>query len=255
MSVDMANFIKPKMVRIIHQKPQKSMTIKMVHLPKGRFMMGEGSEQREVIIDYEFEMGKYPVTFDEYDMYCEDENKEKPSDRGWGRGKRPVINVSWHDAVAYCKWLSEKSNQNYRLPSEIEWEYACRAGTTTKWSFGDDEKELKKYAWYNDNSNGSTHEVGLKESNDWKLHDMHGNVFEWCEDWYDKDEDRKVLRGGSWNLNSFITRSSSRNRLIPTLRGSLVGFRLLRTLPEILARFNLWGFYFFPFEKSLAETR
>jgi formylglycine-generating enzyme required for sulfatase activity len=176
-------------------------------------------------------MGKYPVTFDEYDMYCEDENKEKPSDRGWGRGKRPVINVSWHDAVAYCKWLSEKSNQNYRLPSEIEWEYACRAGTTTKWSFGDDEKELKKYAWYNDNSNGSTHEVGLKESNDWKLHDMHGNVFEWCEDWYDKDEDSKVLRGGSWLYYSSLARSTYRFGFDPSIRSDDVGFRLLRTLP------------------------
>ena len=94
----MAKFIKPQMVKIIHQTPHKSITIEMVHLPKGRFMMGEGSEQREVIVDYEFEIGKYPVTFEEYDMFCEDTNKEKPSAEGWGRDRRPVINVSWHDA-------------------------------------------------------------------------------------------------------------------------------------------------------------
>ena len=116
----MAEFIEPEMVNIIHQKTQKSMTISMVHLPKGKFMFGEGSSAREVTIDYEFEIRKFPVTFEEYDMYCEDANVEKPSDEAWGRGRRPVINVSWYDAVAFCEWLRVKSGQNYRLPTEKE---------------------------------------------------------------------------------------------------------------------------------------
>ena len=235
----MQKFIESEMVKIIHQKAEITMTIEMVHLPKGRFMMGEGSGQREVVIDYEFEMGKYPVTFDEYDMFCEDTKREKSHDEGWGRGRRPAINVSWHDAVAFCEWLSEKSNQNYRLPTETEWEYACRAGTTTKWSFGDDEKELDKYAWYDNNSYdlGEEHKdyginiVGEKLSNPWGLFDIHGNVFEWCEDWYDNKEDRKVLRGGSWSNIPRNARSSYRNRYSPSVRSSVVGFRLLRTLP------------------------
>ena len=227
----MSNFIEPEMVRIIHQKPEKSMSIQMVHLPKGEFMFEESYTQKKVVIDYEFEMGKYPVTFDEYDAYCEDKNKEKPDDEGWGRGKRPIINVSWNDAVAYCEWLSSKSNQHYRLPTEKEWEYACRAGTETKWSFGDYEEELDKYVWYKDNSNGTTHLVGEKLSNPWGLYDMHGNVWEWCEDWYDKDKYGKVVRGGSWYYSAFNTRCSVRNMGTPTDWVNYRGFRILRTLP------------------------
>jgi len=230
MSVDMQNFIEPEMVKIIHQKPEKTMTIEMVHLPKGRFMMGEGNEQRAVVIDYEFEMGKYPVTFDEYDMFCEDTKREKPKDEGWGRGRQPVINVSWDDAVAFCEWLSEKSNQNYRLPTETEWEYACRAGSTTEWSFGDIKKELEKYAWYNDNSKGTTHIVGEKKENPWGLFDMYGNIWEWCENWYNEKKKYRVVRGGSWDNNAFVTRSAFRHVRIPTNRNNSYGFRLLRTL-------------------------
>ncbi|CAA6823768.1 MAG: Unknown protein [uncultured Sulfurovum sp.] len=235
----MLDFIEPEMVRIIHQKPEKSMSIQMVHLPKGEFMFGEGSDAEKVVMDYEFEIGKYPVTFDEYDMYCEDMGIEKPHDEGWGRGKRPVINVSWHDAVAFCKWLSEKTKENYRLPIEKEWEYACRAETETEWSFGGNEEELDKYAWYSKNpysvreehhEDYGTHVVGEKLSSKWGLYDMHGNVFEWCEDWYHKNEDTKVLRGGSWS--GFASRSHSAYRLTysPTVRSFDVGFRLLRTL-------------------------
>ena len=223
-------FIEPQMVKIIHQKLDNVMTIEMVHLPKGRFMMGEGSEQREVIIDYEFEIGKYPVTFEEYDMFCEDTNRDKPNDENWGRDRRPVINVSWYDAVAFCEWLSEKSNQNYRLPTEIEWEYACRAGTTTKWSFGDDENELDKYAWYYNNSNETTHLVGEKKPNNWGLHDMHGNVFEWCEGGQNKDYNWELIRGGSWSFQDSLSRSAyrySRKSDIPNIDG---GFRILRDI-------------------------
>jgi len=228
----MQKFIEPQMVKIIHQKPEKIITIEMVHLPKGKFKMGEGSEQREVVIDYEFEMGKYPVTFDEYDIFCEDTKRKKPKDEDWGRGKRPVINVSWDDAEAFCKWLSEKSNQNYRLPTETEWEYACRAGTTSKWSFGDDKRKLNKYAWYDKNSNGTTHVVGEKLANPWGLFDMHGNISEWCQnDHKDNYPNTKTIRGGSSNFEAIKTNSTFHGGSYPDRNYNNVGFRLLRTLP------------------------
>jgi formylglycine-generating enzyme required for sulfatase activity/Zn finger protein HypA/HybF involved in hydrogenase expression len=220
---------------------------------------GDSDEKpvHEVIFNYDFEIAKYPVTFEEYDLFCEDTGKEKPDDNGWGRGKRPVINVSWHDAKEYCKWLSEKTGENYRLPTEAEWEYACRAGTTTKWSFGDDEKELENYAWYDKNNydlgvnhpDYGTHPVGEKLPNPWGLYDMHGNVWEWCEDDYvdsydktprdgkahiDNKADSKVFRGGSWDYNANFTRSTSRDGGIPSARYDNRGFRLLRTLPSDL---------------------
>ncbi len=199
-----------------------------------------------ITFDHDFEIAKTQVTFEEYDLYCEDTEAEKPSDEGWGRGKRPVINVSWDDTQAYCKWLSKETSKEYRLPTEAEWEYACRAGTSTKWSFGDDEKELGKYAWYSENSNSKTHEVATKKENSWGLHDMHGNVREWCQDdWVDNYENTprdgtaykksknssKVLRGGSWIYNATLTRSAYRYFRSPTSRDDVDGFRLLRTLP------------------------
>ena len=241
--------IEPEMVNIIHQKPKKSMTINMVHLPQGKFIFGEGSDAREVTIDYEFEMGKFPVTVEEYMTFVEDtkthypEWLEEDSEYNLETGtddhykninqdkKAPIVGISWHDAVAFCEWLSKKSGQDYRLPTEEEWEYACRAGTTTTWSFGDDEKELDKYAWYDDNANGQAHIVGEKEPNLWGLRDMHGNVWEWCEDWYDKDEKEKVVRGGSWGNYAYGTRSAYRYWNLPTNRLIIRGFRLLRTLP------------------------
>jgi formylglycine-generating enzyme required for sulfatase activity len=196
----------------------------------------------------DYEIGKYLVTIAEYMHFAKNNEKHLPE---WkeklGRYEKmnltdnaPIIGVSWHDAVAYCKWLNEQQKEYvYRLPTEEEWEYACRAGTTTKWSFGDDEKELDKYAWYNKNSydlgekhkDYGTHVVGEKLPNPWGLFDMHGNVLEWCEDWYDKGEDAKVLRGGSWNSSSDNSRSAVRDRSNPSNRGDDVGFRLLRTLP------------------------
>ena len=239
------------MVKIIHQEFEISMTIEleMVHLPKGEFMFGEGDSKKKVIIEHEFEIGKYPVTIGEYMTFVEDtkthypEWLEKNSEYNLETGtdkyykninqnfKAPIVGASWHDAVAYCEWLSKKTNHHYRLPTEAEWEYACRAGTTSKWSFGDDEKELGKYAWYDDNSKGSAEEVGQKEPNDWKLFDMHGNVWEWCEAWYDKDENSKVLRGGSWYNDAYYTRSAYRDYRSPSNRHYNNGFRLLRTLP------------------------
>ena len=187
----------------------------------------------------DYEIGKYEVTFEEYDRYCMESGVKKPDDEGWGRGKRPVINVSWHDANAYIKWLNNKTGKNYRLPTEAEWEYATRAGTTTKWSFGDDKSDLKKYAWYDENSydlgkghkDYGTHKVGKKRANPWGLYDVHGNVWEWCSDWYSEEEKYRVLRGGSWYDYSGGSRSAYRDWYNPSNRDYDVGFRLLRTLP------------------------
>jgi len=213
------NFIKPKMVRILN-----SLSIDMVKIPNRNY-----------------EMEKYPITIAEYMHFANDvknhypEWKEKKIDYYESKNltdNAPVIGISWYDATAYCKWISEKTGDNYRLPTEKEWEYACRAGTETEWSFGDDEKELEKYAWYEKNSDSTTHLVGEKLPNKWGLYDMHGNVWEWCEDWYDKDKDRKVLRGGSWGSDAVFTRSAFRYWDDPVSRISIGGFRLLRTLPS-----------------------
>jgi sulfatase modifying factor 1 len=160
--------------------------------------------------------------------------------------------VSWNDAVAYCKKLSEKEGKTHRLPTEAEWEYACRAGTETAWSFGNDEKELGDYAWCRKNTvvegvTGSwAHRVGLKKPNAFGLYDMHGNVFEWCHDNYGEDYykqspekdptgpasgDLRVTRGGAWDLNTRTTRSAVR---IGVDGGDpfrcYFGFRLVREL-------------------------
>ena len=218
-----------------------------VYLDENSFQMGSNSSYYEKTVktttfDYDFEIGKYPITFEEYDMYCKDTGSKKPNDRGWGRGKRPVVNVSWNDANAYCKWLSKKMDKEYRLPLEAEWEYACRAGTETKWSFGDDENELSKYAWYHLNTK-KIKPVGAKLPNPWGLYDMHGNVWEWCtDDWVDSYEyisnnkknmsGNKVVRGGSWNNYAFNTQSSYRTHGALYVRYYVRGFRIIRTLPK-----------------------
>jgi formylglycine-generating enzyme required for sulfatase activity len=112
----------------------------MVELPGGTFMMGSanGFDDEKPVHEVTltpFAIGRYPVTFAEYDRYCEKKGIEKPSDQGWGRGRRPVINVSWYDVVAYCEWLSQQTGHTYRLPTEAEWEYACRAGSTGDFCF------------------------------------------------------------------------------------------------------------------------
>jgi len=241
----MAQFIKPQMVRI-----NNSLSIDMLLIKKGSFIMGEGSTTKEVTIDYEFELGKYPIIIAEYMHFAKDTKSHYPewleegssyhietgSDDYYKKmdlsDNAPIIGISWHDAKAYCKWLSEKSGKAYRLPTEAEWEYAARAGTTTQWSFGDDEKELDKYAWYSKNSESKTHPVGGKLPNPWGLYDMQGNVWEWCEDWYDKDKDTKVLRGGSWLDDVYDSRCAFRYGYDPASRSSRVGFRLLRALPS-----------------------
>jgi formylglycine-generating enzyme required for sulfatase activity len=140
--------------------------------------------------------------------------------------KRPVERVSWQDAAEFCRKLSEKTKRGVRLPTEAEWEFACRAGTTTERSHGDDLAKLGEYAWYNENSDRETHPVGQKKPNPWGLYDMYGNVWEWVADWHSDDyyssspsEDptgpekgsHRVLRGGAWRYVEHFCRSAARN--------------------------------------------
>jgi len=161
----------------------------------------------------------------------------------------PAVYVNWDEAVAYCKKLSKQEGNRYRLPTEAEWEYACRAGTETRWSFGDDEKELGDYAWYDENATDIgeeyAHQVGLKKANAFGLYDMHGNVWEWCSDYYGADYYKqspeknplgptsgssRVLRGGSWLNITRLTRSAFRFRYAADFRDFSGGFRLVREL-------------------------
>ncbi len=154
----------------------------------------------------------------------------------------PVVQVSWSDASAFCEWLSRKEGKTYRLPTEAEWEYACRAGSTTKWSFGNEEPELGEYAWYADGTQGGTRPVCQKKPNAFGLYDMHGNVWQWSADWYDEDyyqnspfndpagpitgSDR-VGRGGAWTSSAAGCRSAYRSRAAPDFRKDDLGFRVV----------------------------
>ncbi len=243
----------------------------MVVIPLGKFMMGspkgEGDAdehgadggQVEVTIAQSFAVSKFEVTFDEWGECvqmrgCPPE-KVAGGDNGWGRGNKPVINVSWNEAQQYVAWLSRITGKPYRLLTEAEWEYAARADTTTTYSFGDDDKEICKYANLADQSfrrGGGTSNfadcndghvvtapVGRYPKNAFGLYDMHGNVWEWVQDCYHKTYEEtprngasvkefarcsRVLRGGSWGLSPLYLRSGDRGRVHPVSRNSLSGF-------------------------------
>jgi hypothetical protein len=201
----------------------------MVILSGGTFAFGESKGARKVKVKA-FAVGKYPVTFEEWDA-CKAAGGTQytPPDEGWGRGKRPVINVNWDDACAYAAWLSKRTGKTYRLLSDVEWEYACRAGTGTAYSFGDDESQLAQYAWYHGNSGRKTHPVGEKKPNPWGLYDMHGNVWEWVADAHESGG--RVLRVGSWGDLPEGLRAAARFRAGAAFRYDNIGFRLARTLP------------------------
>jgi formylglycine-generating enzyme required for sulfatase activity len=141
----------------------------------------------------------------------------------------PVTCISWNDAKAFIQWLNQEEAASYRLPTEAEWEYACRAGSRTRFYFGDNEGLIGEYAWYGSNSLGGTHPVGWKRPNAWGLFDMHGNVWEWCEDGDKETPSFRVLRGGGWNQYAGQCRSAKRIRFPPELPDWEFGFRLAMT--------------------------
>ncbi|MFC1509859.1 formylglycine-generating enzyme family protein, partial [Candidatus Omnitrophota bacterium] len=153
----------------------------------------------------------------------------------------PVGCVSWDDAVEFCRWLSKKTGRDFRLPTEAEWEYACRAGSTTAYNIGTNEDDLARAAWYKPISSSKLHPVGGKTANAWGLYDMHGNMWEWCSDWLGeytsagqsdptgpKSGTRRVFRGGSWYTNANYCRSSYHFGYPPDSRDTSIGFRVVR---------------------------
>ncbi len=230
--------------------------LKLVKIPGGQFIAGNalspgknvrksngnqvsyGDEhpQNEVQFLESFYMSETCVTQKQYHLVM-GHNPAK-----FGGDERPVERVSWHDAVQFCKQLSRELGETFQLPAEAQWEYACRAGSTTAYCFGDSQKQLGRYVWYGENSGSRTHPVGQKKPNAWGLYDMHGNVWEWCADCYDSGcyEDNmstdqkgpttgsyRVLRGGSWGSDADDVRSANRYDSDPTNAGNHYGFRVV----------------------------
>jgi formylglycine-generating enzyme required for sulfatase activity len=241
----------------------------MVVIPAGAFQMGSPLSElgrysdepsHPVRINKSFAIGKYEVMFHEYERFTSAKGKPLPNDQEWGRGRRPVINVSWTDAMAYAEWLSEQTGQRYRLPTEAEWEYAARAGTTTSRYWGDDPDEGCAFANAADldgkkvfvgwtvmqchDGQVYTAPVGNYRSNDFGLYDMAGNVLEWTCSLYDKEsrapiqscqepfgDQELVVRGGSWSDEPRNVRSADRHRSRFDFQDYFLGFRLVRELP------------------------
>ena len=216
----------------------------MVEVPSGSFTMGS---HHRVQIGYPLAVGVYEVTFSEWDACvnlggC---GGYIPDDRDWGRGNRPVMNVSWDDAKSYVRWLSQKTGHRYGLLSESEWEYVARAGTMTAYSWGNEigRNRANCYGCGSIWDGEKTAQVGSFMANAWGTHDMHGNVWEWVEDCSNYDYDGapsdgsawtsgncnyRVLRGGSWNNRPWVLRSENRLSLATENRSSYLGFRVVR---------------------------
>jgi len=285
--------------------------VDMVPIPGGSFVMGSAEDEAErnddesplhTVTVAPFWMGKFEVTWEQYEIWGEKLDitrrkifRSKPTPRdsvadavtrptppytdmsfGMGKQKHPAICMTQHAARKYCEWLSAKTGHYYRLPTEAEWEYACRAGSSTTWSFGDDSSHLGDYAWYEDNSDYTYQIVGQKKPNAWGLHDMHGNVAEWVLDQYVADAYSKraaadtanpleipatlyprVVRGGSFEESAAMLRSAARvpssedwKEQDPQIPRSIwyhtdaqgVGFRVVRPFHEPSAeeRANRW---------------
>jgi len=280
--------------------PGTELTIEMVPIPGGSFLLGSPEDEADRSPDEgppvqvsvgPFWMAKHEVTWDLYDAFRHtgkaDSGKDfdtddpessdvdavtRPTKRygdesfGFGKGQQPVIGMSYHAAMEFTRWLSSVTGKAYRLPTEAEWEYACQAGTTTAYSFGDDESALDDYGWYADNSDFQPQPVGEKEPNPWGVHDLHGNVAEFCLDHYDAEayaavdagaegpvvlptEKRypHVVRGGSWDDDPPMLRCAARYQSSPKWSkrdpqqpkgiwwhtdASYVGFRVVRALEE-----------------------
>ncbi len=247
----------------------------LIYVEGGNFIMGDTwgdgySDEKpthKVELTYDFYVGQYPVTFEEYDRYCKETGATKPYDLDWGRGRRPVISVSWFDAIGYCDWLSDveglaraydnagnlidsRGNETidpskvkgYRLLTEAEWEYAARGGKKSRRNKYAGSNNPDEVAWYDSNSGSKTHEVGQKKRNELGLYDMSGNVYEWCSDWYgsysssaqtnpyNDSGSYRVDRGGGCYNDATYTRVAIRYYYSPTYTNLNLGFRIARTV-------------------------
>jgi len=274
-----------------------SLGMKLVKIPAGEFTMGapageegrsEVETQRQVQITKPYYLGQHEVTVGQFRKFVTEtgyrttlERDAKPGfgfepsldaieilpkfnwkNTGFGTDEHPVVNLSWEDCVAFCKWLSEKEKQTYTLPTEAQWEYACRAGTKTRYSTGDTEESLKGYAnisdaaflskyknatWSIEWSDGHPFSapVGSLKPNPWGLHDMHGNAWEWCSDWYSPDYykespaadptgpktgEKHIVRGGAFTNRNRYIRSADRDAERPGYRYNFTGFRVVRVM-------------------------
>ncbi|MCY2931224.1 MAG: formylglycine-generating enzyme family protein [Planctomycetota bacterium] len=225
----------------------KGVRMTLALIPAGQFTMGspegeknrQGNEgpQHEVTISKPFYVGICEVTQEQYQAVM---GKNPSFFKG---AKNPVENVTWDNAVEFCKKLSEKTGKTVTLPTEAQWEYACRAGSKTAFHYGDDADNagLGDHAWYVENCKDTTHPVGGKKPNAWGLYDMHGNVWEWCSDWESpsyagagatdpQGPDRgvsRILRGGGWSLAAKYCRSAERVGCEPGQRSNIFGFRVV----------------------------
>jgi formylglycine-generating enzyme required for sulfatase activity/tRNA A-37 threonylcarbamoyl transferase component Bud32 len=241
-----------------------SLGMRLVRIPAGSFFIGSPANEphhrrdeepsHQVTITQPFYLGMYLVTVGDFRAFIRatgyhiaerdgDGSDHSWRDPGWEQSdEHPVACVSWHDARAFCDWLSQKEHRPYRLPTEAEWEYACRAGSTAAYCYGPDPKKLADHAWYRDNAEERAHPVGRLKANRWGLFDMHGNLLQWCEDYYDErfyqkvvlDDPhgpahggRRVLRGASWNSSAADCRCARRTASWPTEHRNDRGFRVV----------------------------
>ena len=227
-----------------------SIGMEFVRLPAGSFEMGSPDSDQDapnsekpvhkVTISKSFYMGRYEVTQSQWQVVMGKDNTIMSQEHS----DYPVKSVSWKQVQGFIQKLNDlKDGYTYRLPTEAEWEYAARAGTKTRYSFGDDDSQLGDYAWYNENADGQAHPVGQKKPNPWGLYDMHGNVWEWVQDWYLPSYDAYVgeisdpkgpqtgkvraFRGGSWNAEARRARSAERDDYDPENVSEGLGFRCL----------------------------
>lgn len=234
-----------------HPTPTGTSAPHMIVLPKGRFLMGDiqgvGDDNerpvRQVVVDKRFALSRYEITFEEYDQFAKATDRTLPDDAGWGRGRQPVVNISWEDANAYTQWLAMLTGQSYRLPSEAEWEYAARAGSESAYWWGD---ALQPGMAQCDGCESPAKRdqpsaVGTHPPNPWGLYDLNGNVDEWVADCYSENYmgasssqgartnlncGQRVMRGGSWFDIPRLIRASARYRHPPSSQRDSWGFRV-----------------------------
>jgi formylglycine-generating enzyme required for sulfatase activity len=217
-----------------------------------KLMLQSEGPEHDVEITKPFYMGTTEVTVGQFRKFVAANRKYGVGDDRWREpgfpqsDEHPVVWVSWQNAIDFCNWLTDKEGKKYRLPTEAEWEYSCRAGKpNARFGYGNDDAELESYAWFDYHSGNGTHRVGDKQPNAWGLYDMHGNVFEWCQDWHGLDHYKssvakdpigssgttRVTRGGGWSYPLVYCRTAFRSWLDPAERRECVGFRVVLGAP------------------------